>query len=311
MLAFAILVLPTSALRAAPIDMAIMGDSLNLLSPDYDISWVVQLQNAGAITPHDYAIDGAESVHVVSFMLPSVVTKAQQGTITDSVLVVGANDIVDNFAAFFQGGNPQPVLDALVTNIETVISSIAAANPNVHQVIANVPDITVAPRFDAVLNSITPAQLQAGRDAIMAANHQIEQYALLRGAAVVDLFRFADEVIPLYPWTFGGHTFDTAFAPNELDILTQPEGIISNMIATAFNEGFGQNLPIFSDQQIVATSGFTPNSETTYYDVSRLVLLPVPEPATLSLAALGAAALLVCGRYSRPPGRSLPPACRR
>ncbi len=48
---------PLSVLHAAPINMAVMGDSLNLLTPDYDTSWVVQLQNAGAITPYDVARD--------------------------------------------------------------------------------------------------------------------------------------------------------------------------------------------------------------------------------------------------------------
>ncbi len=283
------LVVGASGLHAAPVDMAVMGDSLNLLSTYYDISWVAQLRNAGAITPHDQAVDGAESGDVVRNQLPQVLSLVQQGMVTDSALVVGANDIAlepDNLRSIFLY-DPQPVIDSIVGNIETVISSIRSADPNVHQVIANIPDITVTPYFQSYLNgsSLTPEQLQAGRTAIMDINSQIEQYALTRGIPVVDLFTAADVLIPLYPWTFGGHTFNTAFSYNGLDIQTQPEGLISNMMAMAFNEAYGQNLPIFSDQQIVTTAGFTPNTDTTYYDVSPLVLLPAPEPATLVLAA--------------------------
>ncbi len=220
----------------------------------------------------------------------------QQGLITDSALVVGANDVAldtSSAIALFLGGDPQPVINSIVTHIEHVLTSIAQADPNVHQVVANVPDISVTPRFQQAFidYSVTPQQIQAGRNAMMEANAQIEQFALSHGIPVVDMFKFADVVIPQYPWTFGGHTFPTAFSGNDLDILTQPEGIISNMMATAFNEGFGRNLPIFSDQQIVTTAGFTPNTDTTYYDVSQFVLLPTPEPSGVVLAALGGLAL--------------------
>ena len=282
--------------------MAVMGDSLNLLTPDYDISWVVQLQNAGAITPYDVASDGARTYDVDHHQLPQVLSYIQQGLITDSALVVGANDVAldtSSAVALFLGGDPQPVINSIVTHIEHVLTSIAEADPNVHQVVTNVPDISVTPRFQQAFidYNVTPEQIQAGRNAMMEANLQIEHFALSRGIPVVDMFKYADVVIPQYPWTFGGHTFPTAFSGNGLDILTQPEGIISNMMATAFNEAYGQHLPIFSDQQIVATAGFTPNGDTTYYDVSQFVMLPVPEPATLTLAVLGGLALLTARRY--------------
>ncbi|HVU86287.1 MAG TPA: SGNH/GDSL hydrolase family protein [Pirellulales bacterium] len=278
------------SISAAPVSMAVMGDSINLLTPTYDTSWVVQLQNAGAITQHDVARDGATSNGVVSGQLPTIVSLAQQGQITDSVLVVGANDFGPfgpNAQTVFLGGNAQPVIDTFVSNVEKVITSIAAANPGVHQVIANIPDITATPLAPvlALAYGATPAEIQAGRNAIITANNEIQQFALAHGVPVIDLFKAADVLVPLYPWTFGGHTFSTMFASNQFDILTQPEGLISNMIATAFNEVFGQNLPIFSDQQIVTNSGFTPSGPTTFYNVSQFVI--TPEPATWILAALG------------------------
>lgn len=108
---------------------------------------------------------------------------------------------------------------------------------------------------------------------------------------MINLFKASEVLAPLYPWTFGGHTFSTMFASNGFDILTQPEGIVANAIATAFNVGYGQNLPMFSDQQIVQTAGFTPNGGTTYYNAAQFVI--TPEPSAISLAALGGVALLL------------------
>ena len=282
--------------RAAPVSMAVMGDSINLLTPDYDTSWVVQLQNAGAITANDFASDGATSSDVVNSQLAPVVALAQQGKITDSVLVVGTNDIGPfgpNAAyLYLQGGDPTPIVKTTVSNIEQVITSIAAANPNVHQVIANLPDITVTPLIQQLVQmyGVSPAVIQEGIGVIKSINSQIDQFALARHIPVIDLFKASDVLAPLYPLTFGGHTFDTMFASNGFDLLTQPEGIISNAIATAFNVGYGQNLPIFSNEQIVQTAGFTPDGATTYYNAAQFVI--TPEPSTLALAALGGLALL-------------------
>ncbi|HEY4309213.1 MAG TPA: autotransporter-associated beta strand repeat-containing protein [Pirellulales bacterium] len=281
---------------AAPVSMAVMGDSINLLTPTYDTSWVVQLQNAGAITAHDYAFDGATSTDVVNSQLAPVVSLAQQGQITDSVLVVGTNDIGPygpNAAyLFLDGGDPTPIINTAVANIEHAISSIAAANPNVHQVIANLPDMTVTPLIQELEQgyNLGPAVVQKAIDITNSINSQIEQFALDRHIPVIDLFKASEVLTPLYPWNFGGHTFDTAYAGNGFDILTQPEGIISNAISIAFNDAYGQHLPIFSDQQIVQTAGFTPDSGTTYYDAAQFVI--TPEPSALVLLAIGALALM-------------------
>jgi hypothetical protein len=302
----ATLVVLASPLRAAPISMAVMGDSLNLLTDTYDTSWVVQLQNAGAITPHDVAFDGAISGDVVNSQLPSVVTLAQQGQITDSVLIVGGNDFgpYGPYAAdlFLNGADPTPIINTVVHNIETTITSIANANPGVHQVIANVPNIVDTPVIQYLIQAygISPAVVQGGINDIQQVNAQIEQFALARQIPVIDLYSAIGTLAPLYPFTFGGHSFDTMFASNGFDVLTQPEGLLSNMVATAFNLGYGQNLPMFSDQQIVTTSGFTPDGNTTFFNVRPFVI--VPEPSSLLLAGAGALGLIVARRrFSKAP----------
>ncbi len=294
-----------SPIQAAPVSMAVMGDSINLLTPTYDTSWVVQLQNAGAIIPHDFAVDGAISDDVVDNQLDSVVSLARAGQITDSVLVVGANDFGPygpNAAdIFLYGDDPTPIANNFVRNVETILGSIAAANPGVHQVVANIPDLAVTPLAQEAISAygIPAANVEAGRNAIISANQQIQAYALEHHIAVIDLFKASDVLAPLYPWTFGGQTFDTMFASNGFDILTQPEGIIANAVSTAFDVGFGQNLPIFSDQQIVAAAGLPSNSATTYYDVAQFVITPEPSSNVLFLWGL-VICLAVGWRTTRP-----------
>ncbi len=286
--------------HAAPINMLVLGDSLNLLTPDYDISWVVQLQNAGAIQPYDFAIDGATSDDVLNLELLFARPFLQSGAVTDSALVVGANEVDDDIAPYIISGVGTPVIHT-ASKVEAVIDAIAAANPGVHQVVATIPDVTLTPRYAGFIqqHSLTPIQVDAVQAAIMDANDEITQYALAHGVAVVDLFGASQAILPQYPWTFGGHTFNTAFDSNGFDVVTQVEGLISNLMAMAFNQAFGRNLPMFSDQEIVTTAGFTPNTDNTYYDISPFVLLPVPEPATLTLAAMGALTLLAMCRHGR------------
>jgi hypothetical protein len=165
-------------------------------------------------------------------------------------------------------------------------------------VIANLPDMTVTPLIQELVQgyNLGPAIVQEAIDITKSINSQIEQFALARQIPVIDLFKASEVLTPLYPWNFGGHTFDTAYADNGFDILTQPEGLISNAISIAFNDAYGQHLPVFSDQQIVKTAGFTPDSGTTYYDAAQFLITPEPSAILLSTIALLATGALAVRR---------------
>ena len=93
--------------------------------------------------------------------------------------------------------------------------------------------VELGPRIGNYENNVYDARVGLKIDITKSINSQIEAFALARHIPVIDLFKASDVLTPLYPWTFGGHTFDTAFAGNGFDILTQPEGIISNAISIA------------------------------------------------------------------------------
>jgi lysophospholipase L1-like esterase len=285
---------------AANIRMAVLGDSISAGSgvSGGSPNWVAQLKTAGGITFTDKAVGGATSDTVVSGQLSSVVTLAHNGSIDDSTLIIGGNDAVAAAVDIASGGDPTAFINDYVNNIKNVISSIATANPNVHQVFGNMPDVTVTPAVQQVAaqNGITLAQLHLVSLAIGQANAQADAFALSHGVPVVDLYSASQQITPLIPLTLGGHSFTTAFAPDNFHPAVFLQGLLANMVDTAYNQYFHQSLPIISDQQIVRNAGFTPNTGTTYFNVQPFVILPTPEPASAVLAVMATLGLLACGR---------------
>jgi GDSL-like Lipase/Acylhydrolase family/PEP-CTERM motif len=289
----------STTLPAAPIRMAVMGDSISAGSgvTGGSPNWVAQLTSTfpGAISFQNEATGGATTNDVVKDQLPTVVTLATSGQIDDSVVQVGANDMslndVENFAA---GGNPTAFINSYVSDIETVINSVAAADPAVHQVFVNNPDPTTSPYFQelAELVGVTPAGLQLVRGVVAREDTLAGAYALAHNVAVVDIFTAIDTLSSNSPIMLAGQSFASPFAPDGHHPAPYVQGLLANSIDLAFNEKFGQTLPILSDQQIVQNVGLVPSGGTTFYNVQPFV--QVPEPSTLMLASLGLIALVSC-----------------
>ena len=122
--------------------MAVMGDSIRAGSGVLGGSpnWVAQLTSTfpGAISFQNKAVGGATSTTVVSGQLSSVVTLATNHQIDDSALIIGGNDAASTAGlAIAEGGSPTAFINTYVTNVETVINSVAAAGPTVSQVFGN------------------------------------------------------------------------------------------------------------------------------------------------------------------------------
>ncbi len=134
--------------------------------------------------------------------------------------------------------------------------------------------------------------------AIGQADAEADAYALAHHVAVVNVYTASQAIPAAIPITLAGHTFTTAFdADDGFHPAPFTQGLIANMVDLAYNEAFGQSLPVLSDQEIVQNVGFTPTGGTTYYDVQPFILLPasVPEPSTIILATLGGLTLLAGG----------------
>lgn len=291
--AFVLLLLPLSA-QADAVRMAVLGDSISAGSGGKN--WVGQLNSTfpGEIAFQNEAKGGATSTSVVSGQLSKVVLSAKNGLLDNSVLIIGGNDATGvNALSIALGGDPAPFINTYVNNVKQVIDSIAGAGPGVRQVFGNMPDVTLTPRVQdqAADYGITPAQLQLLSDAIGEANAQANAYALSHNVPVLDLYGAGSLILTSSSFTLGGHTYTTPFASDEFHPATWVQGLLANMVNTAFNVHWGQSLPILSDQQITKNAGFTPNAGATYYDVIPFILFPVPEPASCVLLLTGSLAL--------------------
>ncbi|MFO0947567.1 MAG: hypothetical protein U1D30_16855 [Planctomycetota bacterium] len=154
------------------------------------------------------------------------------------------------------------------------------------------PDVTVAPALiEAAADlGMGPAELTMLSQAISEANRLANDYALSLGIPVMDRYHVSRDFKSFLPWTLGGHTFTSSYAPDNYHPATVVQGLMGNMVSTAFNEVYGLSLPLLSDQEIVSNAGYLPDSLETYFDVSPYVLLPhdlTPVPEVSSWLMLG------------------------
>jgi len=288
--AFALLTcLPTST-SAAPIRMAVMGDSISAGSGG---NWIGQLGKSfpGAITFQNKAVGGATTDTVISGQLNAVKTLATNGQIDNSTLIIGGNNFLSTSALTgILGGNPTAAINNYVNDVKQIIDTIATAGPNVRQVFANMPDVTVTPQVQGyAAQADDPALvLSLLSAAILQANTQANAYALSHNVPVIDMYSASHLFGSLSSYTIAGHTFTTAFAGDGFHPAGWVQGLLANMVDTAYNLKWNQGLPLLSDQQIVANQGFTPTGATSYTNFAPYILLPVPEPATCTLAIVGA-----------------------
>jgi lysophospholipase L1-like esterase len=281
LIAATLLSLPASS-DAATFRVAVMGDSISAGSSS--TNWIGQLKPTGAFTFTNKAVGGATSSTVVSGQLASVVNLAAGGQIDASVLMIGGNDATSNIG-YVTSGNTQQFINIYYNNVKNIIDSISAANPAVKQVFVNMPDVTLTPLVQsyATQYGFTQQQLAALSDAIHQTNQAINTYVLSKGIPVVDFGSASPDLLAAFPLTLGGATFTTPFASDNFHPAPVTQGLLANLVDTAFNLGYGLSLPILSDQQIARNAGKTPNNLTTYFDVSPLVLVPVPEVSPVAL----------------------------
>jgi lysophospholipase L1-like esterase len=298
--AFALLSFLPSPTQAAAIRMAVMGDSISAGSGG---NWIGQLGKSfpGAITFQNKAVGGATTDTVISGQLNAVKTLATNSQIDNSTLIIGGNNFLSqNALVGILGGNPTPYINNYFNDVKQIIDTIAAAGPNVHQVFANMPDVTVTPLVQSyAAQTDDPAlALSLLSAAIQQTNALANAYALSHNVPVIDMYSASHLFGSLSTYTMAGHTFTTAFANDGFHPAGWVQGLLANMVDTAYNLRWNQGLPILSDQQIVANQGFTPTGATSYTNVTPYILLPVPEPATCTLALFGAT-LGVAGVWRR------------
>src|SRR5262249_14614050 len=131
--------------------------------------------------------------------------------------------------------------------VTNTMAALAAADPahHLHQIVANIPDITQTPALQTaiVFLGVSQQDVDAIRNAIVDANVQIQTVARQDGIPVLDLFKLIDEV-GTQPLTLAGVTTAVAdlypadgFHPSALI-----HGLTANMIIDAAQRGYGTPL---------------------------------------------------------------------
>jgi hypothetical protein len=275
----------------------------------YTGSWVPYLANqrgfnfGGVGQPYNVAIGGARSSTLLTQGQHTEVRNlVQNGNVNLAFLFIGGNDFFNVGASIADGSLTGPALTAwaqsVVGNIGVAMDTVLSANPT-GMVVAGLPDILRTPGGRAIFD--TPAETARGNAAVDLVNTLLKPAVLGRGQVFVDLAtasRDADSA-PLY---VGGVLIDTVNAGAEPTFFFQDarhpaavgNGLVANMFLSAVNLGYGTNYAPLSDLEILTTAGLAGQytGETSQLPYARYVLLPVPEPASVGLAATAVACLL-------------------
>ncbi|HVU90063.1 MAG TPA: PEP-CTERM sorting domain-containing protein, partial [Pirellulales bacterium] len=222
-------------------------------------------------------------------------------------LSIGGNDYGGNALKLLTGQVDPVVLGNQVTaNISTAVDNVLSAHPD-GMIVWSVPDMSLTAEGQTY---VTTPQLQALAAQIMAdVNPQLEAAMLSRHVVYIDLASAMHD-LEASPLVVGGVTIDTKNAStdpthlwqNNIHPGTVGNGLFANLAIAALNVGYGQHIPYFTDQEILAQAGLSGSytGQTTNIDyASYIVTAPVPEPGSLALLVIGALFTVVGYRSRR------------
>jgi lysophospholipase L1-like esterase len=268
------------SLPSATISIAAMGDSLTAPYTGQpwgaagDQSWAQQLTAQGyqLLRIDNVAVAGTTSASLLAQGQDTAVAAlAAEGAVHYAVLLVGANDVEAHLGDFLQG-DPAAFVQELVANVETALTTVAAAG-DVRLAVGTVPDVTLTPSFRQLIPPGSPLQREIA-GAIAAANAGIEGFAASEGMPVIDLAglgRLAEA-----PLVVGGAQVPDFYAPDGFHPATVPQGLLGNAVLEAFAAAYDPRIARFrlTDQQLLDEAGIPHGPGHSYFDVSPYVLLP-------------------------------------
>ena len=269
--------------------LGVMGDSATAGSSV--TKWPGMLQTyeglnfGGAGLPYNFAVGGATSGSVLSGGQDTeLAAQVSAGNVTLGMILIGNNDYGAQLNQIATGTLTGAALtsfqNTIVSNIETATNTVLAAKPQGF-ILGSVPDITFEP-ISASLDT-NPTEKARVENSISAVNSQLIAYAAARGIPYLNFYGLAGALGGVTQIVVGGvpiSLVNTGTDPHDFFLDTVHPGIvgdaiIANLWMAAINKGYGTNLPLFTDQQILGFAGlgssYTGETFSTAVNLSNFV----------------------------------------
>jgi lysophospholipase L1-like esterase len=239
-----------------------------------------------------------------------------------AVMMIGANDEVEGYpgSSAYEGimngtwtsGQINTWVSGVVNNIDTALAAVVPTG--VKLVLFGAPDYGMTPTVQNL--PTTAAQRQAVHDVLTGQlNPQIEALAQSYNLPYVDFIAAFDAVVgphnslnstlaignvdiqlQVTDDTLGSNPY-AGFVDDGIHPHTTLQGLLANLVMEGLNVGYGANLTLFTEQEILAHAGIAyGGSDTLEAQIgpySDYVINYVPEPSSLALAGLAGAALAI------------------
>jgi phospholipase/lecithinase/hemolysin len=287
---------------AAPINgFAAMGAS-ETQGTTYSGSWVPWLAvdrklNFGASQTNNKAVGGATTTTLLSGgQHTKVASLVQSGSADVAYLFIGGNDVGPVVLDMLLETLDVPVwANGLVGRMMTATDTVLAKNP-AGMIIAGIPDMSLVPAGQPYKAIGAPVVAELDYT-----NALIKAEVLARNQVYIDTAGFLRD-LNAGPFVVGGVTMNMTtgnskanyFFVDDIHPGTVGNGIFANLMITALNQGYGTSVALFDDQSILAKAGLSASytGPTTHVDYAKYIYFnPVPEPASLTLAAIGLVSL--------------------
>ena len=183
-----------------------------------------------------------------------------------AVVWLGGNEIRANFGALYDGGDPQPLINALRQDLGEILNFVRRQGAALRVVVPNLPDLGATPTKQAAHPD--PAKRARVTSATILANQAIAEVAAAQGSAVADVFAATRPIVEGTPMWIGpiaiqpGIHADNhpqyAFTRDGLHPNTCLQAEIADIILGTFNEAFDLAIPPITDAETLALIGINP-----------------------------------------------------
>jgi hypothetical protein len=199
---------------------------------------------------------------------------------------IGPNDFLPDFSGpyfdIYFGNWSQPQIDnhvnAVVGRITTALNTVDTNAAKI--ILSNVLDYGLAPLTQTFFPEA--ARRQSVTDVIDVVNAQLLQLASDRNIPLLDLSRLAVDLLGGSSISIGGNVFTATagvgvqniFVADGVHPHTGTSAIIANAYLQALNSGYGESIPLFSEQELTTILSLPYSNDTLTFDFPSYVAAP-------------------------------------